>query len=213
MLSQLIFLGAPGSGKGTQAKRLVAEKGCIQVSTGDLLRLEISKGTALGNRIKTTMSNGSLVDDKTVSELLKINCNPEKAVYIFDGYPRNLEQAKILDKEILSSHPSKALHFEIDLSILKDRLVNRRSCSKCGAIFNLISHAPKNHGKCDLCGGILEQRNDDKEEVVLNRLKIFQGAITPLLSYYKETKRLITIDATGSQDSVYKAVLKAAGLL
>ena len=206
----LVFLGAPGSGKGTQASLLVKELGYSHVSTGDLLRNEIKKGSTLGNKVSDVIKSGKLVDDSLVLELLKANCDLSNNKYIFDGFPRNIEQAKALESEILSSHFSRAIYFELDLGVLKERLINRRMCKDCGEIYNLISKSPSVPGKCDSCGSSnLYQRDDDKEETVGKRLEVFKETIDPVLEFYKEMDRLSVVDASHESASVFKAIEKA----
>jgi adenylate kinase len=208
MKSHLIFLGAPGSGKGTQAGKLVAEKGLKHISTGDLLRSEISKLSPLGLEVKKVMDAGQLVSDDLVIRLLQANIILSQSQYIFDGYPRNLAQAQTLDKEVLSGSPSLAVYFEIDMGKLIERLTNRRTCKKCGAIYNLISTKPKIMGVCDKCGSTdLLQRADDKEEVITNRLKVFRDTIDPVLSYYQDLGRLMKVDAEAAVDEIYSQIL------
>jgi adenylate kinase len=205
--SHLIFIGAPGSGKGTQASRFVADKGFKHISTGDLLRGEIAKGSALGQEVKKVMDSGALVSDDLVIRLLQANINLTQSQYIFDGYPRNIAQAQTLDKEVLKSAPSIAVYFEIDMGKLVERLTNRRTCKSCGAIYNLISTKPKITGKCDKCGGVdLVQRADDKEEVITNRLKVFQDTVNPVLKYYQDLGRLMRVDAEKSPDEIFNQI-------
>lgn len=206
MKSHLIFIGAPGSGKGTQASRFVAE-GLKHISTGDLLRGEIAKGTALGLEVKKVMDSGALVSDDLVIRLLQANIDLVGSQYIFDGYPRNIAQAQTLDKEVLKSAPSTAVYFDIDMGKLVERLTNRRTCKTCGAIYNLISTKPKITGVCDKCGGTdLVQRADDKEEVISNRLKVFQDTVNPVLKYYQDLGRLMRVDAEQSPDAIFKQI-------
>jgi adenylate kinase len=192
---QAIFLGAPGSGKGTQAKNLVMDLNFNHVSTGDLLRAEVEKATDLGKRVSDIMSRGALVSDEIVLELLKNNCDLSNGAYIFDGFPRTIDQAKALDEVVLKDFPSKAIYFDISLDVLKERLVNRRTCGDCGAIYNLVYKSPKTDGKCDLCDGPLVHRKDDTEEAVGNRLNVFKETIDPILEYYEQKQRLIRVDA------------------
>lgn len=208
MSSHLIFIGAPGSGKGTQAIRFVSDKGYKHISTGDLLRSEIAKKTSLGLEVKKVMDEGSLVSDELVIKLLKSNIDPAKYQYIFDGYPRNLSQAKTLDREVLCGVPSMAVYFEINTNNLIERLTNRRTCAKCGAIYNLISKMPKVMGVCDQCGSSdLIQRQDDKEEVIKNRLQVFKQTIEPVISYYQDLGRLMKVDAEATVDDIYNQIL------
>ena len=204
MNPQLILLGAPGAGKGTQAARLVSEFGYNHISTGDLLRGEIAKGSDLGKRVKAIMDAGDLVDDATVLELLKANCDLENKAYIFDGFPRNIEQAKALDSEVLKGIKAKAVYFEMDLEVLVERISNRRIAPKSGEIYNLISKPPKTEGKCDVSGEDLIQRKDDNEETVRNRMNIFKETNGPVVDYYEGQGTLSRLDASEAQDTVFK---------
>lgn len=206
MKPQLILLGAPGSGKGTQAARLVSELGYQHISTGDLLRKEIKSGSELGNRVQGIMNSGGLVDDDTVLELLSSNCDLENNSYIFDGFPRNIEQAKSLDNAVIKGVPSRAIYFDIDLDKLAERLINRRTCTGCGEIYNLISKAPKDPTKCDLCGSEITQRKDDNEETVKTRLGVFKETIEPVLAHYEGNGRLGRIDASMNPEAVFESL-------
>lgn len=212
-MKHLIFLGAPGSGKGTQAKLMVVECGYNHLSTGDLLRAEVAKQSPLGLKAKAIMESGALVGDDLVLELLKKNCDLDKNNYLFDGFPRNLAQAKSLDEVVLKGHNALALYFHIDLNLLKERLVNRRACGQCGTIYNLIFSPPKKAGVCDNCGSTdLKHRDDDKEEAVVNRLKVFESTITPVLSYYESKGVLRRVDAAKRVDEVFGEVKKSLGI-
>ena len=208
MKPQLILLGAPGSGKGTQAARLVSELGYEHISTGDLLRKEIKSGSDLGQKVQGIMDAGKLVDDHTVLELLNANCDLEGNLYIFDGFPRNYEQSKLLDSEVLKNTKSRAVYFDIDLDMLAARLVNRRTCSSCGEIYNLLSRPPEVENVCDKCGGELAQRKDDNEDTVKTRLQVFKETVEPILSYYEDQGRLGRIDASKAPDSVFESLKK-----
>ena len=207
MKSHLIFIGAPGSGKGTQANKFVTERSFNHISTGDLLRAEIVKQSDLGLEVKKVMDEGKLVSDELVIRLLQANIDLNSSQYIFDGYPRNLVQAETLDKEVLKGSPSLSVYFEIDVAKLVERLTNRRTCGNCGAIYNLISKMPKITGTCDKCGSTnLVQRADDKEDVIKNRLKVFQDTVSPVLKYYQDLGRLIKVDAEQSPDLIFKMI-------
>ena len=207
MKSHLIFIGAPGSGKGTQANKFVTERSFKHISTGDLLRAEIAKQSDLGLEVKKVMDEGKLVSDELVIRLLQANIDLNSSQYIFDGYPRNLVQAETLDKEVLKGSPSISVYFEIDVAKLVERLTNRRTCGNCGAIYNLISKMPKIRGTCDKCGSTnLVQRADDKEDVIKNRLKVFQDTVSPVLKYYQDLGRLIKVDAEQSPDVIFKMI-------
>ena len=205
MKAQLILLGAPGSGKGTQAAKLVSDLGYKHISTGDLLRNEIAKESDLGKKVQGIMARGELVDDVTVLELLNANCDLSSGSYIFDGFPRNIDQAKALDNEVIKDIAHKAIYFDIDLDILAKRLVNRRTSSDCGEIYNLLSKAPKIEGTCDKCKGTnLKQRKDDNEESVKTRLGVFKSTIDPVLSYYEEKGALRRVRASASSAEVFE---------
>jgi adenylate kinase len=209
MKPHLIILGAPGSGKGTQAANLV-EKGFHHISTGDLLRNEIAKGSTLGQRVSGIISRGDLVDDETVMDLLKANCDVDNVSYIFDGFPRNVAQAKMLDDQLLQGKKTLAVYFNIDPGVLADRVVNRRTCNSCGEIYNLSTKPPVSENVCDKCGavGTLVQRKDDTQEVVTNRLKIFSDTVGPMLSFYKAKNALVEVDASKQEREIFNVLEK-----
>ncbi len=209
MKPQLILLGAPGTGKGTQAKKIVEKLGYNHVSTGDLLRNEIAKDSELGRKVKGIIDRGDLVNDQVVLELLNANCDLENSAYIFDGFPRNIEQAELLESSVLKGSKSKAIYFNMDLEVLVERISNRRIAPKSGEIYNLLSRPPKVDGKCDLSGEDLIHRKDDNEETVRNRLEVFKNTIAPILDYYESRGVLVTVDASRSADEVYDLVENA----
>jgi adenylate kinase len=192
---------------------MVSECGYNHLSTGDLLRAEVAKQSPLGLKAKEIMKSGALVGDDLVLELLKINCDLEKHSYVFDGFPRNIAQAKALEEVVLKGHESLAMYFHIDLNLLKERLVNRRACPGCGSIYNLISTPPKAENVCDKCGHKgLVHREDDKEEAVVNRLKVFESTITPVLDYYESKGVLRRIEASKRVDEIFSEVKKVLGI-
>ncbi len=206
-MKHLILIGAPGSGKGTQAAKFVTDKGFKHISTGDLLRNEIAKGTELGKQVKAVLDAGALVSDDLVIKLLQANTNLDSDSYIFDGYPRNLAQAQTLDREVLKDHESLAVYFKIDISKLVQRLTNRRTCKDCGAIYNLQSQKTAQAGVCDKCKGTnLVHRDDDKEEVIKKRMDVFQQNILPVLEYYQGAERLLTVDAEADMGTVNQQI-------
>jgi adenylate kinase len=209
MRPQLILLGAPGTGKGTQAKRIVEEFGYNHISTGDLLRGEIAKGSELGQKVKGILDRGDLVNDQVVLELLNANCDITGTAYIFDGFPRNIEQSELLESEVLKGATSKALYFDIDLEVLVERISNRRIAPKSGEIYNLISRPPKVPGKCDVSGEDLIHRKDDNEETVRNRLDVFKNTIAPILDYYEGLGVLVRIDASQTAETIFAKVGEA----
>lgn len=199
---QLILLGAPGSGKGTQAAKIV-ELGYNHVSTGDLLRAEIKKGSELGNKIQGLISDGKLVDDQTVLDLLKANIDLSKGAYIFDGFPRTEVQAKMLDDQIIKDSKAVAVYLDVSLDELVSRIVNRRTCGGCNEIYNLINKPPKQEGTCDLCGKDLVHRKDDNEETVQNRMDVFKGQIEPIMAYYESKGVMRKVDASINPDTTF----------
>ncbi len=210
-MKHLIMIGAPGSGKGTQAEKLAAEKKYNHVSTGDLLRAEVAKASELGLRVKAIMESGELVSDAVVLELLKANIDLASDAYIFDGYPRNIDQAKALNAQILGDTDYTAVYFVIDTEVLVERLTNRRVCKDCGAIYNLVGMAPKKAGICDKCSGELFHRKDDNEEVIRNRIDVYNGTVEPMLNYYAELNRLEKIDVAGGKENTFKTLLSVIG--
>ncbi|MCY4643215.1 MAG: nucleoside monophosphate kinase [Bacteriovoracales bacterium] len=208
-MSQLVFLGAPGSGKGTQAKRLAKEKGHVHLSTGDLLREEVAKNTALGEKIDAILKKGDLVDDLTVMELLTANCHLDKSDYIFDGFPRNEAQARLLEERLLKDRPYRGVYFKVPLETLVGRLAQRRVCQKCGAIYNVKSMPPRNPGACDHCGsGHLFQRDDDREGVIANRFNVYTEMVGPILDRYRSRGILVELAADKGSEEVFGELLR-----
>ncbi len=211
-MKQLIFLGAPGSGKGTQAKVLVEKKNYNHVSTGDLLRGEIKKGTELGQKVDNVLKSGDLVKDELVLELLKANCDLSTGAYIFDGFPRNIEQSKLLEDHILGDFDYSAVYFNMPTETLVERLTARRTCKDCNAVYNIKFLPPKQDGICDKCGGNnLFQRDDDKEEVIRKRMEVYGNTIGPVLEHYKSGGRLVEIDASLPMKEVTEELLGYLG--
>lgn len=205
MSKNLVFIGAPGSGKGTQSSKVSQGLGFVHISTGDLLRSEISKESELGLKVKAVMESGQLVSDELVVELLKANLDLDKNSYIFDGYPRNIKQAQTLDT-ILSDSSYLAVYFKLDTEKLVERLTNRRVTKDGKHIYNLLSNPPRIEGVCDVTGQPLLQRDDDKEEVIRNRMKVFEETIGPLLDFYETKGNLVVINADLSVDEVYAEI-------
>jgi adenylate kinase len=195
-LPHIIILGAPGSGKGTQAKFLVDNFDYMHASTGDLLRSEISSGSALGVKLKSIIDQGLLVSDDVVSELLlaHLERNPGRSI-IFDGFPRNEAQAQILDKKVLHGLEFLALFINVSDSLIVDRVVNRISCGSCGQIYNAVTKPPRVEDVCDVCGSALKRRTDDNEFTVRERLKVFHANNSGLLKFYTDKNVLFQIDA------------------
>lgn len=209
----IVLLGPPGSGKGTQAKRLVAERGWPQLSTGDMLRAGIQKGTQLGLEAKTYMERGSLVPDSVVVGLIqeRIQASDCANGFILDGFPRTIPQAESLDDMLaaLGKKVDSAVLFEIPDEELVSRLSGRRTCLKCGAMYHVVSAQPKRAGVCDHCGATdLVQRDDDHVEVIRKRLAVYHSQTAPVAEFYARVKKLQKIDASLSFDEVTKALTR-----
>jgi adenylate kinase len=213
MKNHLIFLGPPGAGKGTQAKRLEREFGFEHISTGDLLRREIMNNTPLGQEVESVMRRGELVGDDIIMEIIKEELTSDiiKKGFVFDGFPRTVEQAKkfsILVKQ-LNFNIDAVLYVEIDENTAIDRISNRRMCSKCGTIYHLKYNPPKIDGICDKCGGSLYQRDDDKESTVRNRFEVYMNRTFPLVEYYSDCELLVNIDGTKTPDGIFNDIIGA----
>lgn len=202
----IVFLGPPGAGKGTQAKILIEKYGIPQISTGDMLREHRAKGTELGKKAQEYMDKGQLVPDEIILGMVKERlAQPDCAKgFILDGFPRTVAQAEALDK--ILSEMNKKLDFALALvvpdELLVERLTGRRTCKNCGMMFHVKYKPPKVEGKCDACGGELYQRPDDNEETVRNRLKVYHESTAPLIDYYKKKGILKEIDGSKSIEEI-----------
>lgn len=217
MKKELIFLGPPASGKGTQTEKLAEYLKFPHVDTGALLRAEIKSQTPDGVIAKSFIDKGNLVPIDLVAKIIKNRLSQDdcRDGYILDGYPRSIEQAdklEAINKEIDSKRDAeidfRAVYFDIDTDILVERIVNRRSCPVCGEIYNLQYKAPHKEGICDKCGTELVQRKDDTREVAAARFETYFNETAPLINYYKNKGVLKTIDANGSIDEVWERLLK-----
>ena len=215
MKKELIFLGPPACGKGTQTNKLAEYLGFPQIDTCSLLRAEIASGSENGKIAKGFIDKGQLVPVELVGAIIKDRLKKDdcKNGFILDGFPRSVEQADMLEdikKEIDgdSEVDFRATYFDLDTDILISRIVNRRSCPKCGEIYNLKFKAPKNEGKCDVCGTELTQRKDDNEETAKARFETYFRETAPLIDYYKDKNVLSTINADGSIDEVWERLLQ-----
>ena len=212
---KLVFLGPPGAGKGTQSERICNDYGIVQLSTGDILRANIKMGTELGKKAQTYMDGGNLVPDDTIIEMIKEELKkPElKNCYILDGFPRTVPQAEALDKllDTMNEKLDMTLILNVPNEELIKRLSARRTCRKCGKTFHLIYNPPKVENVCDACGGELYQRDDDKEEAVLNRLKVYENQTKPLIDYYKKQGITKMVDGVGTIDEIYQRIKTILG--
>ncbi|HET9402136.1 MAG TPA: adenylate kinase [Candidatus Acidoferrales bacterium] len=209
----VIFLGPPGAGKGTQAKRLSELCGVPHLSTGDMLRENVREGTALGEMAKPIMRRGDLVPDDLVLEMVRERLRRADCErgFVFDGFPRTLPQAEQLEK-ILAADGFDAplvLNFVVDRDLLVRRIAGRRNCTMCGAIYHVDNQPPRVTGICDNDGSTLTQRADDREEVIGPRIATFYEQTEPLVAYYRSRGLLEDLDAEGEVDSVTRAVTAA----
>lgn len=211
----LILLGPPGAGKGTQAKVLSAKLGLPHISTGDMLREAVREGTDLGREAKAVMDRGELVSDALLTgivkgRLAKPDCD---GGFLLDGYPRNLSQAGILDGILseLGKAPARALEIEVASEVIVKRLGDRRSCPQCGAVYNIQTQPPAKEGLCDACGTGLVLRDDDRPEVVRERLRIYGEKTAPLSGCYRERGALMTVDGAREAESILSDLLRAIG--
>lgn len=205
---KLVLVGCPGAGKGTQAKKLSQHYGIVHISTGDLLRDQIARGTELGKKVSKIIEEGGLVSDDIVAAMLaeRIKADDCKNGYILDGYPRNLAQAEGL--EDITGPLDKVLCIDVEDSIIIDRMTGRRSCPKCNAMFHIKYNPPKREGICDVCGEQLVRRKDDNEETVVNRLKVYHETTAPLIDYYDKKGILVTVEGVGDIDDIFAEVCK-----
>ena len=212
-MKAIILLGAPGAGKGTIAEGLKTATDYIHVSTGDMLRAAVKAGRPVGLEAKSYMEKGELVPDQVIMKIVteRLEEGTADAHYMFDGFPRTTEQARMLD-EVLKSHGGKVEHvFLLDVArhVLVDRLSGRRVCKNCGAVYHIRNIPPKVEGVCNLCQGPLYQRSDDTEETVLNRLEVFKKQTQSLIDYYEKKKVLVRIDAGKKKEITQTEIVSA----
>ena len=209
----IVLFGPPGAGKGTQAERISREMGIPHIATGDMFREAVAKGTELGRKAQEYMRRGELVPDEIVNEMVRerISMPDCSKGFILDGYPRTVNQAKALDEML--AEMGRKVDVVLNLSVSDDEVVKRlsyrRICRRCGAIYHLINNPPRREGVCDRCGGELYQREDDREEVIRRRLRVYYEQTEPVLRYYAERGILRDIDGNGTVDEVWERVKKA----
>lgn len=212
---RIVLLGAPGSGKGTQAKRLMADKHIPQISTGDMLREAIASGTRFGLKAKSVMGSGNLVPDDVVLGIISERLGKPDAAegFILDGFPRNMQQAldlsELLDE--LGTPLDTAVLLDVDFDILMKRLTGRRTCSLTGKLLNIYYSSQEELDECTNAGGELIQREDDNEETIANRLEVYRENTEPLIDYYARRGKLTTVSAEGTVDEIYERLLAALG--
>ncbi|MFN4264037.1 MAG: adenylate kinase [Thioalkalivibrionaceae bacterium] len=203
---RVIFMGAPGSGKGTQAQRLVDELHIPQISTGDLLRAAVRAGTELGQRAKAAMDAGELVPDELVLGLIRNRLAEDDAAngFILDGFPRNVAQAQALEQMLaeIGCPIDRVIQIDVDFDTLRKRLTGRETCVSCGAVFNRFTQSSAQPGICDLCGGELVHRADDNDETVTQRLKVYEDQTAPLIDFYRSAGLLTRIEGDRPVDAI-----------
>lgn len=208
----LILLGPPGAGKGTQAQKIVDQYHIPQISTGDILRASVKEHTPLGKKAKGFMDQGQLVPDEIVIGIIEERLKSKECEvgFILDGFPRTIAQAKAL-KAILERIGKKidfVLNIQVDSEELIRRLTGRRTCKECGAMYHVLFHPPKREGVCDRCGGQLYQREDDHEETIRARLREYEKQTAPLIQYYEGEKILQSIQGVGGPEQIFQQIVR-----
>ena len=206
------MLGAPGAGKGTQAKQIADKYQIPHISTGDIFRANIKEGTELGKKAKSYMDAGGLVPDELVIDLVvdRLSWDDAKEGYVLDGFPRTIPQAEALT-EALSAKGEKvdaAINIDVPDANIIERMGGRRACVACGATYHIVNIPPKEEGKCDKCGAELILRDDDKPETVKNRLEIYHDQTQPLIDYYKAENILKEVDGTVDMNEVFDQIVR-----
>ncbi|MEO5703258.1 MAG: adenylate kinase [Gammaproteobacteria bacterium] len=211
---RIILLGAPGSGKGTQAKLLAERYKIPQVSTGDLLRAAVAASSPLGKQARSAMDAGQLVSDEIVLGMIEERLAALDAMkgFVLDGFPRNLQQAEALDAMLgkLNQPIQASILIDVDFDILMQRLTGRRTCASCGQMYNVYTSPSKLDDKCDKCGGNLRHRADDNEETIGSRLRIYESQTAPLTNYYRNQGKLRTVQGVGEIGDIFQAMRKVA---
>ena len=209
---RIVLLGAPGSGKGTQAKRLAEKYKIPQISTGDLLRAAVDAKTPTGIMAKSSLDAGQLVPDQVVLEMIRDRMSKPDTDdgFILDGFPRNMMQAQALDAMLLKiKRPlDSAILIAVDFDVLIQRITGRRTCVSCGTLFNIYSSPSRLADRCDRCGGNLHHRSDDNEETIGNRLRVYEAQTTPLIAYYRNQNKLRTVQGVGEIQDIFHDVCK-----
>lgn len=212
---KIIMLGAPGAGKGTQAKMIAEKYGLPHISTGDIFRANIKNGTELGKEAKEYMDKGLLVPDELTVRLLldRVAQDDCKNGYVLDGFPRTIPQAEVLDEKLseLDEKVDYAINVDVPDENIVNRMSGRRACLNCGATYHIVSIPPKKEGICDVCGSELVLRDDDRPETVQNRLKVYHEQTQPLIDFYEKKGVLRSVDGTLPMEEVFTAITKILG--
>ena len=212
---KIIMLGAPGAGKGTQAKKIAAKYGIPHISTGDIFRVNIKNGTELGKKAKTYMDQGLLVPDELVVDLVVDRVSQDDCTkgYVLDGFPRTIPQAEALDKALEAK--GQKMDYAIDVDVPDENIVKRmggrRACLNCGATYHIVFNPTKVEGRCDACGSETVLRDDDKPETVQKRLTVYHDQTQPLIEYYNAQGILKSVDGTKPMDDVFAAIVAILG--
>ncbi len=207
----VIILGAPGSGKGTQAARIARRFGLRHLSTGDMLRDAVAGKTELGEQAESYMKRGALVPDELILELIGAELGKDDARgWILDGFPRTLPQAEALEKLLAArgEQIDHVLDIEVDPEVIVRRLANRRVCPQCKAVYNLDTIKTRVPGKCDLCGGALIKRPDDEEETVRRRLRVYAEQTAPLIAFYEKRGGLVHVGGSGGIEEIFAEIVR-----
>jgi adenylate kinase len=208
---RIVLLGAPGAGKGTQAKRISDSYGISHISTGDILRSEVKKGTELGRKANDFMKEGKLVPDDLIIEIIKniINGGNTEKSFLMDGFPRTLEQARKFDEmlALLGKPLDRVINIDVNRDELISRLCGRRTCHSCNNVCSINDVKVKTEKKCPVCGGKLYTRKDDDLEVIVKRLQVYEKQTRPLIRYYKDRGILVNVDGLGSEKDITERVL------
>ena len=212
---KIIMLGAPGAGKGTQAKQIADKYGIPHISTGDIFRANLKQGTELGKKAKEYMDQGLLVPDELTCDLVMDRIGQEdcKNGFVLDGFPRTIPQAEALDKAL--ANINEKMDYAVDVDVPDENIVNRmsgrRACINCGATYHIVSIPTKVEGICDRCGEKVVLRDDDQSETVKKRLNVYHEQTQPLIDYYKEQNILRTVDGTQPMEDVFGAIVEILG--
>ena len=213
--ARVVLLGPPGAGKGTQAKLLQEEFAACQISTGDILRKAVVERTPLGKEAAQYLDSGALVPDDVIVKLVAERLKEKDCErgFILDGFPRTIPQAGSLDAILkqMGLSLNRVLSVRVPRAVIIERLAGRRSCKNCGALSHIAFSPSKRSGICDRCGGELYQRQDDDEETIANRLKVYENQTAPLVEYYRERDLLLEIDGVGAIDEIRARVREALG--